>query len=64
MDGDDKFGHRKFAVIDGETKLLSTSITVWASRGEDEQAFTERLTEMCGDTQGIIEMVFKAGHLD
>ena len=56
-----KFGRRKFAVNDGEIILLSTSITVRASNGENEQAFTERLTKMCGDTQGVIEIVFKAG---
>jgi len=56
-----KFGRRKFTVVDGKTKLLSTSITVRAFKGEDEQAFFERLKEMCGNAQGFMEIIFKAG---
>ena len=59
-----KFGRRKFTVIDGETKLFSTSITVRAYKGEDEQAFFERLKEICGNAQGIMEIIFKAGRPD
>ena len=56
-----KFGRRKFSIADGKTELVSTSITVRSLAGEDEQAFTECLVEMCGSGRGIIEIVFKAG---
>jgi hypothetical protein len=59
-----RFGRRKFAFAQGKAELTSTSFTERALRGEDEQAFTDRLLKIYGRREGTIEMVFKGGNPD
>ena len=56
-----KFGRRKYVFADGNVELMRTDITMKSLHGEDEEAFTERLMEMCGKREGTIEIVFKKG---
>jgi hypothetical protein len=58
------YGRRRFTFRNGKKSITSTSITERSLRGEDEEAFTERLMKKYGNQQGTIEVVFKGGQPD
>ena len=58
------YGRRRFTFQNGEKVITSTSITERSLRGEDEDAFTDRLMKKYGNQQGTIEVVFKGGQPD
>jgi len=59
-----RFGRKKYSVEKGKPVLKSTSITVRALPGEDEESFTSRLIRKYGQQAGTVEMVFKHGRPD
>lgn len=58
------YGRRRFTFRKGKKIITSTSVTERSLRGEDEEAFTERLMKKYGNQQGTIEIVFKGGQPD
>ena len=58
------YGRRRFTFRNGKKVITSTSITERSLRGEDEDAFTDRLMRRYGNHQGTIEVVFKGGQPD
>ena len=59
-----KYGRKKFSIVEGKTILTSTSITEKSLPGENEEAFTHRLTRKYANHRGTIEIVFKKGRPD
>jgi hypothetical protein len=55
------YGRRCLTFSKGCAVYTSTVWTVRALPGEDEQAFTRRLLTECGESEGTLEIVFRAG---
>lgn len=56
-----KFGRKTYAVSGGQVMLTSVTVTEKPKPGEDETAFTRRLTEKYKSQQCTIELVIKKG---
>lgn len=59
-----RYGRKRLAFSQGNTTLVSISVTERCHEGEDEHAFTERLLAKYGQRQGTLEIVFKSGKPD
>lgn len=55
------YGRRRLAFSRGSVVHTSTVLTIRAEDGEDEATFTQRLLRTCADSEGTIEIVFRAG---
>ncbi|MDT8306460.1 MAG: hypothetical protein RRC07_11030 [Anaerolineae bacterium] len=55
------YGRRRLAFCKGNAVHTGTTLTVRAVAGEDEVAFTRRLLAECAESEGTIEIVFRAG---
>lgn len=55
------YGRRRLSFCRGNAIPTSTILTIRAEEGEDEVAFTRRLLAECGESEGTIEIVFRAG---
>lgn len=64
MDNNVKYGRKTYAISEGKTYHVSTSITEKAKQGEDEKNFTRRVTRKYKERQGTIEIVLKNGRPD
>lgn len=64
MEHNVKYGRKTYAISEGRTFHVSTSITEKARPGEDERNFTQRVTGKYKERQGTIEIVLKNGRPD